>query len=247
MPTVPAPDTPGGLALVAAIIVATVYVLLLVAENVALANQSAVFIPLLLILATIVVFSIAATLGADYARVRQFELELARTISVHTAAGQMPEVGTPVGEVLKEYVRTAGELRRYSRVHAYAAGAAFYGAVLALGAAVFWGISFTTGALWLTYLAVLVELPAFVLLVFAMTVLATSVGYLSDVPGFEALTPRHWRHFSEPNPGLDAALKSLPWLDVFAHYSDGSQPLARPPAGVPGPLSVPFRASYREE
>jgi len=200
-------------------IVGIVYVLLLVADNVPLADQSAWFVPLLLILATIVTFFIVSSVGADYARIRHFELELARTVAVHSVAGQLPEPGTPIGEVLKEYVCTADEVRRHARVHAYAAGASVYGAILTLGAAVFWGMSFTTGAIWLTYLGVLVELPALMLLVFAVTILGTAVGARDEIPGFEALTPHRWRHYREPNPGLDAALGGLPWLNVFAEVT----------------------------
>jgi len=216
MPSVPPPDTPAGRVLATSLIVGIVYALFLVADNVSFANQSAWFVPLPLILATIVTFSIASSVGADYARVRQFELELARTVAVHTVAGQLPEAETPIGGVLKEYVRTADELRRHARVHAYAAGASLYGALLTLGAAVFWGMSLTSGAIWLTYLAVLVELPALMLLVFAVTILGTAVGCQAEVPGFEALTPHRWRHYSEPNLALDAALTDLPWLEEFA-------------------------------
>jgi hypothetical protein len=243
MPPVPPPDTPGGRVLVASLIVGTVYVLLLVADNVSLADQSVWFIPLPLILATIVTFSIASMLGADFARVRQFELELARTVAVHNVAGQLPAADSPLGRVLKEYVQTADELRRNSRVHAYAAGASLYGAMLALGAALFWGISLATGAIWLTYLAVLVELPAFMLLVFAVTVLGTSVGGRSEVPGFEALTPQRWRHYREPNPALDEALAGLPWLNEFAQATRSSRPLAGPPVGAPRPATEPVQAS----
>jgi hypothetical protein len=246
MPSVPPPDTPAGRVLAASLIVGIVYVLLLVADNVALANQSAWFIPLPLILATIVTFSVASTVGADYARVRQFELELARTVAVHSVAGQLPEADTPIGAVLKEYVRTVDRLRRHARVHAYAAGASLYGAILTLGAAVFWGMSFTTGAIWLTYLAVLVELPAFMLLAFAVTILGTAVGFRAEVPGFEALTPHRWRHYREPNPAVDTTLDGLPWLNEFAEATQSPLPPAQSTMGAPQPGAEPARAAYRE-
>jgi hypothetical protein len=225
LPSVPPPDTPEGRVLIAALVVGTVYVLLLLADDVTLANLSALFVPLPLILATITTFFVASMLGADFARTRLFELELARTVAVHSSTGQPPEADTPLGGVLKGYVQTADALRRHSRVHSYAAGASFYGALLTLGAAVFWGISFTTGAIWLTYLAIFLELPAFVALTFAVTVLGTSIGTRAEVPAFDALTPRRWRHHREPNPALDGALAGLPWLHEFAESTRTSSPL----------------------
>lgn len=243
MPPVPPPDSPAGRVLAGSLIVGIVYVLLLVADDVALANQSVWFIPLPLILATIVTFSVASMLGSDYARVRLFELELARTVAVHSGVGQAPTSDSPMGDVLKEYVRTADALRRQSRVHAYAAGPALYGAVVTLGAAIFWGVSLVTGTTWLTYLAILVELPAFMLLVFAVTVLGTSVGSRADVPGFDVLTPHRWRHYREPNPGLDGALKGLPWLEEFAQSTYSTRRIGKPPMAAPPPVAEPSRAS----
>jgi hypothetical protein len=236
IPSAPAPDTPAGRVLIACLVVGTIYVLLLIADNVSLANLSFWFVPLVLLLATIVTFSVASMLGSDYARVRLFELELARTVAVHNVAGQLPTPDTAIGEVLKEYVRTADHLRRQSRVHAYAAGASVFGAVFALGAAVFWGFSLATGTIWLTYLAVLVELPTFILLVFAVTVLGTSIGALVEVPGFDLLTPARWRHYRDPNPALDAALSGLPWLSEFAQDTYTSRPTARGPMMASRPL-----------
>jgi hypothetical protein len=246
IPPVPPPDSPGGQVLIASLVVGIVYVLLLVADNVPLANQAVWFIPLPLILGSIVTFSIASMLGSDYARVRQFELELARTVAVHSGAGQPPTADSPIGGVLKEYVRTADELRRQSRVHAYAAGASLYGALLALGAALLWGISLATGVVSLTYLAILVELPTFMLLVFGVTVLGTSVGSRTEVPGFDALTPVRWRHYKEPNPALDSALRELPWLSEFAQDTYARGPLARPPLMTPQMVAGPAQASFRE-
>jgi len=239
MPTVPQPDTPAGRVLTTSLIVGTVYTLILVADNVPMTNQSAWFVPLLLILATIVSFFIVSSVGADYARIRHFELELARTVAVHSATGQAPEAGTALGTVLKEYVRTADEVRRHARVHAYAAGPSVYGAVLTLGAAVFWGMSFTTGAIWLNYLAVVVELPALMLLVFSVSVLGTSIGSGVGVPGFDALTPTRWRHYQEPNPGLDEALRGLPWLNEFAESIRSPRPAPTPWIEAPRPSAVP--------
>jgi hypothetical protein len=243
LPTVPAPDTPEGRVVLAALIVGVVYVLLLVADDVSLAGASVWFVPLVLILATVVTFSVASMVGSDYARTRQFELELARTVAVHSVAGETPADGTPIGEVLKEYVRTADELRRTSRVHAYAAGPALYGAVTALGAAVFWGISLATGTIWLTYLAILVELPAFLTLVFAVTVLGTESGHRSDVPSFDALTPHRWRHYQQANPAVDVALRGLPWLHEFAEETRTSGWVSTPAAPSPSVVAPTAKAS----
>ena len=243
MPTVPAPDTREGRVVLAALVVGIVYVLLLVGDDVSLAVESVWFVPLVLILATIVTFSVAPMLGSDYARTRQLELELARTVAVHSVAGETPADGTPIGEVLKEYVRTADELRRTSRVHAYAAGPALYGAMTALGAAVFWGISLATGTIWLTYLSILVELPAFLFLVFAVTVLGTESGHRADVPGFDVLTPHRWRHYQQANPAIDVALRGLPWLEEFAQETKSSGSVAPTTPPSPSVAAQPAKTS----
>jgi hypothetical protein len=206
------------------LIIGTAYTLLLVADNVTLANLSAEFIQLPLILGTVAAFAIGAIIVADYARIRLFELELARTVSVHTGSDQMPAEDSPIGNVLKEYVRTSDHLRRHARSHSYAAGPAIWGTLVSLAAVVSWGLSIGSGADWLTYLALVIELPALVLLVFSVAVLGTAIGVNRGVVGFDALTPRRWRRFSERIPAVDDALKTCPWLDEYARTLKGPQP-----------------------
>jgi len=207
-----------------ALIAGTVYTLLLVADSVSLANLSASFIQLPLILATIATFAIGAMLAADFARIRQFELELARTVSVHSGADQMPEPDSPLGNVLKEYARTSAELRRHARAHAYAAGPAVWGALLTLAATICWVLSIGSGSIWMTYLALLIELPALTLLVFSMSVLGTAIGLSRGVVGFDALTPRRWRRYSERIPAVDDAIRTCSWLDEFVRDLRETEP-----------------------
>lgn len=211
-PTVPSPDTSEGHALIAGLLAGVLYVLLLVGANTPLSNFDWVWVPLVLVLATIVSFNLSARLDADYARVRLLELELARTVAVHGTSGQLPERDTPLGRVLTEYAHTAEAMRRRARAHAYAAGPAIWGAGFALAGALLWGLSLTTSSVWVNYLAIVVELPAFVLLFYAIGVLALNVGGHREAAGFAALTPRRWRRYEERNAALDATLASLPWL-----------------------------------
>ena len=212
LPTVPPPDTSEGRALIVGLLAGAFYVLLLVGANTPLSNFDWVWVPLVLVLATIVSFHLSARLDADHARVRLLELELARTVAVHGVSGQLPERDTPLGQVLTEYARAAEAMRRRARAHAYAAGPAIWGAGFALTAALLWGLSLTTSTIWMNYLAVVVELPAFVLLFYAIGVLALNVGGDREVTGFAVLTPRRWRRFGERNAALDATLAALPWL-----------------------------------
>jgi hypothetical protein len=149
------------------------------------------------------------------------ELELARTVSVHTASGQLPDAGSALGGVLQEYARTADDMRRHWRTDAYAAGPAMWGASLALLAAIFWGLSFSTGTVWVSYLAVVVELPVLMLLIFSVAVIATGVGQAKPVPVFEVLTPSRWRTFDARTPAIDEALAGMPWLAEIARNLRG--------------------------
>ena len=238
LPAVPPPDTPEGRIVALGVIVAAVYVLLLLADNTPLADRAASWIPLVLILGTIVVFMVGMMLGADFSRGRQFELELARTIAVHSGAGQTPEANSPLGRVLTEYLHTADEIRRHHRAHAYAAGPALWGAAAALVAAFFWGLGLMTGAIWLGYLAILVELPAVVCLSFSVAVLATATGESHPSDWFGFLTPRRWRRYERTNVAFDEAIASLPWLQ------DAREPFT---SGGPGPTgSAPRSGPWSE-
>ncbi len=199
--------------LLATLFVGVVYVLLLVGINTPLANDDSLWLPLSLVLGTIVTFTLGSMLSSDFARVRMVELELARTVSVHGGSGQLPEPGSFLGRVLQEYASTSVELRRHTRVHAYAAGPAIWGSVLTLGAALLWGLSFVTGTVWLNYLAIVVMLPALVLLFFSVIVLFGHIGYDSAVPGFGALTPSRWRRYNVRGAAVDEAYATLPWLE----------------------------------
>lgn len=212
LPSVPPPDSTEGRALTIGLLVGVFYVMLLVGANTPLTNFDWVWIPLVLLLATIVTFNLGARLDADYGRVRLLELELARTIAVHSGAGQLPEPDAPLGRVLKEYALTAEAMRQRARAHAYAAGPAIWGAGASLAAALLWGLSLTTSTIWVNYLAVVVELPAFVLLFYAVGVLALNVGSQREAVGFAALTPRRWRRYDERSATLDATIATLPWL-----------------------------------
>ena len=227
LPTVPPPDSTEGRALVIGLLAGVFYVMLLVGANTPLTNFDWVWIPLVLILATVVSFNLGARLDADHARVRFLELELARTVAVHSGAGQLPEPDAPLGRVLKEYARTAEAMRRRARAHAYAAGPVIWGAGCALVAALLWGLSLTTSTTWVNYLAIVVELPAFVLLFYAVGVLALNVGGQREAVGFAALTPRRWRRYAERNLALDATIATLPWLT--------HEPPASPEVSAPAP------------
>jgi len=210
----------------------TVFALLLVAVNTSMVNWSAAWIPLVLILAALLSLTLSSRLLTDRSNVRLVELELARTVSVHSAAGQLPEAGTPLGGVLREYVRTADEMRRHWRTDAYAAGPAMWGAALALLAAIFWGLSFSTGTVWVGYLSIVVELPALTLLFFSVATIATAAGQTRAVSVFAVLTPRRWRTFDDRTPAVDEALAGIPWL---AEYARSLQTAADTPSKTSAP------------
>lgn len=215
LPSPPEPDTPEGRVLIYGLVAGLAYVLLVVAFNTTLADQSAEFIQLPLLLGAISSLAVGVMLGADYARARHFELELARTVSVHAASGEMPAPDAPLGQVLKEYARAAVEQRGSARSHAYAAGPAVWGTLCALAATVSWGFSIASGADWLTYLALVIEVPAIALLVTSVSVLGTAIGLTREAAGFDVLTPRRWRRFNQTPPAVEEALRTCPWLQEF--------------------------------
>lgn len=226
IPPVPAPDTSEGRVLVYALLVAIVYVLILIADATTLADQAAEFIELPLILGVIISFAVGISLTSQYARIRLTELELARTVSVHEGPDQMPSADSPLGKVMKEYVRTTAEFRRRARSHAYAAGPVVWGSLFALSSVVIWGIGMATGTNWPIYLALVLELPALVLLTIGVVILGTTVGVRQKVDGFDMLTPRRWRRFDQRNPTVDEVLQGCEWLGE----------LYRKSATAPGPL-----------
>lgn len=233
LPSIPAPDSTEGRALIVALIVGIFYALLLVGANTPLSNFDWVWIPLVLVLATIVSFQLSARLDSDHARAEMLELELARTVAVHAGSGQLPGPGSPLGRVLTEYARTADAMRRRARAHAYAAGPALWGAAFALVAAVLWGLSVTGAVDWVNYLAIVVELPALVLLFYTVGALALNIGGEREVEGFVALTPRRMRRYASRSATYEATIAEVPWLGPEA-----SEP-APAPALPPEPSSEP--------
>jgi hypothetical protein len=201
--------------LICALIVATGYLLLLVAESTTLANASGEFIALPLILGTIAIFSLAGRIALDDGRTRVAELELARTVAVHETSEQMPNPDSPLGGVLKEYLRTTTDARRVARSHAYAAGPVLWGTLLALAATVSWGIGLGTGGSWLAYLAIVLEWPALVLLTLGVAILGSAVGVRTKVDGFEWITPRRWRRYEERPVAVDDSIRACSWLEEF--------------------------------
>jgi hypothetical protein len=216
IPDIPAPDTREGRALAVPVMLGATFVLLLVSVNTPLVNWAWAWIPLVLVLAAVLSLTLSSRLLTDRSSVALVELELGRTVSVHSASGQLPDAGSPLGGVLQEYVRTSDTMRRHWRTDVYAAGAAMWGGVLALLAALFWGLSFSTGVVWVGYLAIVVELPVMLFLIFSVTVIATGVGQAKAAPGFELLTPVRWRGYHRRPQAIDDAIAGLPWLAEFA-------------------------------
>lgn len=220
--------------LVVGVIVGIAYVILLVAEATTLANQSAAFVPLLLILGMIGAFSIGVLLATEYGQLRLLELEMAGAISAHDNPEDLPTPNSVVGVVLKEYVRASVEFRRSARCHTYAAGPLVWGALAALASAVFWGLGFATATTWPTYLALILVLPALVLLSGGVTILGTGVGRENSVSGFELLSPQRWRRYGNRPAAIQTMLRECPWLEEFARAQDvrlpaaAERPVARP-------------------
>lgn len=215
IPSPPPPDTPEGRTLIYSLVLGVAYVLLVVADTTTLANDSAAFIELPLILGTIASFATAGMLVAGSARIRTLDLELARTVSVHKSADQMPFPDSPLAEVMREYARASLELRRSARSHAYAAGPIVWGTLAAFAATLCWGVGLATGTTWPTYLALVIELPALMLLTFGVSVLGTAIGMNRSVDGFAALTPRRWRWYNQPTRTIEQTIRICPWLDEY--------------------------------
>lgn len=222
LPPVPAPDTAEGRVLIYALIVGIAYIALLVADATSLANTSGEFIAIPLILGTIASFAVGGMVTSGYSRLRFTELELARTVSVHGSSDQMPTADSTLGSVMKEYARLARDHRGSGRCHAYASGAIIWGTLAAFAAAAIWGVGLATGAIWPTYLALVVEIPALMLLTFGVAVLGTTIGVQRKVEGFDWLTPHRWRRFDERTPAVDEAIRTCPWLDQFVQGLKGS-------------------------
>jgi hypothetical protein len=209
---VPPPDSPGGLALLGALILGTAYVLLLVGAYSALEAQVLWFVPLTLLLAVVASFFLVSMIGSDRARATDFELEFARTVQAHLAAGETLVEASPLGGILSEYASAADEQRRSAREHTYAAGPAVYGTGFALLSTLFFGLAFVTGTpAGLLVIGFLAELGALILLAFAAGLLVLSVGRSKEVREFDALVLRRWSQVARPSFPFSHSLSDVPW------------------------------------
>jgi hypothetical protein len=208
----PPPDSPGGLAVLGALILGVVYVLLLVGAYSDLEAQVLWFVPLTLILAVIASFFLVSMIGSDRARATDFELEFARTVQAHLAAGETLVKASPLGGILSEYARAADEQRRSAREHTYAAGPAIYSTGLALASTLIFGLAFVTGTpAGLLVVGFLAELGALVLLALAAGLLVLSVGRAKEVREFDPLVLRRWSPVTRPSFPFTHSLSDVPW------------------------------------
>jgi hypothetical protein len=209
----PPPDSPGGFAVLFAIILGASYILLLVGAYSALSAEAGWFVPLTLVLAVVVSFFLVSMIGSDRARATEFELEFARTVETHLAAGETLVEASPLGGILSEYARAADEQRRSVREHVYAAGPALYSTALALVATLIVGLALVAGTFPdLLGVGLLAELGAFALLTLSTGALAMSVGRDGDVPGFDAIVLRRWSRVADPSFPFRHALTEVPWV-----------------------------------
>ena len=227
----PAPDSPGGLAILASLVLGVVYLLLLVGAYSALSSMALWFVSLNLLLAVVTAFFLVSMVSSDTARATEFELEFARSVQAHLAAGETLVESSPLGGILREYARAAGDARRSAREHAYAAGPATWSALLAVTATLLVGLAYVGGAIPnVIGVALVFELVAFVLLALSAGVLGFSVGRSGDVVGFDVLVLRRWARVAHPSFPFTHALTEVPWAVEGGHL-----PSPPPPAGAPAP------------
>jgi len=211
----PPPDSPGGLVILVAIILGTAYVLLLVGTYSSLAAEAPWIIPLNLALGVVVSFFLVSMIGSDRARATQFELEFARTVEAHLAAGETLVEASPLGGILAEYARAADRQRRAAREHVYAAGPALYSTALALAATLLIGLAYATGSSdAIIGLAMVAELVAFFLLTLTAGALALSIGRHEEVRGFDVIMPRRWSRVADASFPFTHALTGVPWVTL---------------------------------
>jgi len=211
-PMLPPPDSRAGLALLGAILLGVVYVVVFAGQYSALTAEAPWVVGLTLILSVIVTFSLASMIASDRARASDFELEFARTVQAHLAAGETLVQASPLGGILGEYARVAHAERRAAREHVYAAGPAVFSAGFAVFSTFLVGLAYAIGVDPNTLgLAMLVELGAFFFLVLTTAILVLSVGRTSDVPEFEGLVLRRWAHVAEPSFPFTHSLGEVPW------------------------------------
>jgi len=211
-PLLPPPDSRAGLALIGAIFLGVVYLIVLVSQYSALSAEAPWVVGLNLILSVFVAFSLVSMIASDRARAADFELEFARTVQAHLAAGETLIQASPLGGILAEYARVAHEQRRAAREHAYAAGPAIYSAGLSAFAALLVGLAYAIGIDPNTLgVAMLVELGGFFFLVLTTAILVLSVGRGADVPEFHSFVPRRWARVTEPSFPFTHSLGDVPW------------------------------------
>lgn len=211
--------------MLAAIIFGVAYVLVLVAAYSALEAEAWRIVSLSLTVGVIAAFFLVTMIGSDRARATEFELEFARTVEAHLAAGETLVAASPLGGILSEYARAADDQRRAAREHSYAAGPAVYGAGFALLAVLCFGLSYVTGApAGLVVLGLLSELVAFVLLALLAGILVLSVGRPAEVPEFDVLVLRRWSGVARPSFPFTHALSQAPWAGRARQGTSGSQP-----------------------
>lgn len=208
----PPPDTPGGLAFLGAIILGAVYVLLLVGSYSALSGLAIWVVSLNLILGVLASFLLVSMIGSDRARATAFELEFARTVQAHLAAGETLVEASPLGGILSEYARAATEQRRAAREHVYSASVALFSTAFALAATLLVGLSGAMGGVSnVVGLGLLFEFLGFFLLVLTAGALVFSVGRDAEVVGFDAIILRRWSLVWRPSFPFTHALSEVPW------------------------------------
>ncbi|HTT44872.1 MAG TPA: hypothetical protein VMH38_02495 [Thermoplasmata archaeon] len=232
----PPPDTPGGLALLGAIIAGVAFILVFGCAYSALSAEAPWVVGLTLILSVVLTLFLVSMVASDRSRAADFELEFARTVEAHIAAGETLVETTPLGGILTEYAHAAHEQRRAALEHAYAAGPAMYSSGFAVVSALFVGLAYAIGADPNTLgVGMLFELFAFFLLVLATGVLVLSVGRRSDVPEFAPLVPRRWSQVAMHSFPFNHALSEIPWA---AHA-----PLpVNPPLWQENPAATPVQS-----
>lgn len=211
----PPPDSPGGAAIGIAAVFAVAYALLLVATYSTMLSVAVWVCTTALLVGVIATFALGAMIGTDIATFQRLELDLARTVLAHLNAHDAPGPEAPLAGVWRAYVTVADESRRVSRVHAYAFGAFFWGTLLSLGAALLTGLGVLTTTNDVVGLALVVELFGFAFLFVGAVALVLSVGYSSDLPGFDGIAARRWRRNSTRLPAVEEALANVGWLPEF--------------------------------
>ena len=208
----PPPDSRAGLALLGAIFLGIVYVVIFGGAYSAFTAEATWVVGLNLILSVFVTFFLVTMISSDRARAADFELEFARTVQAHLAAGETLVEASPLGGILHEYARVAHDQRNAAREHAYAAGPAVFSTAFSIVGAFLVGFAYSIGTDPNTLgLAMLVELGAFVLLVLTTGILVLGVGRTSEVPEFAPLVLRRWAKVATPSFPFTHSLTDVPW------------------------------------